>query len=207
MNDEPSNLDPEHPKGEPMNPRYERYAAATRDDNAEAISALAQSVTLMAESADELRGDVRVIEESSRRDRQLLRMLTGFGLLLLVLVVITTATAISNKANGDYIKDCTTPTGKCYQRTNRGLAAIVQSITYRTEGERLRTEIRVAQANGDQPAAANRQARLAEVESMIRYSDEVVTAARNGTPAPPAPITTLPVVLTPSTVPAVVPNP
>lgn len=168
----------------------EHTSVPHRGVTAEEMAKLTESAAIMAAETSKLREDVKAIDRKAKQDRSLLYFQGVTSLLLLLLVGGLVLVGLGNRANGEVLRDCIDPNGSCAQRSARQTAAVVISITYRTEAERLRSEIQVAQRQGQTQAVEARQARLAEVEGLIAQQDEVADAVRNNRPIPA--VTTVP---------------
>jgi hypothetical protein len=123
----------------------------------------------------------QVIESNVRaaRDAKVLRILVGFMVFKVIMLLLLFVAIQRVNDTNDAIKDCTTPAGQCAKRGAATTAVFLNSAALRGERERLTTEIPATEAKGDTVRLEQLQKRFAELNEEIAQADQQLADIRN----------------------------
>jgi hypothetical protein len=149
--------------------------------------ALRESVRSLAN--DQLPSLTLQVRESNERAIQARRLTywhTAIAVAMCVLMVVVVVMAVQNrqtaveaKKTGDTIEDCVVTSGQCAKRNAASTAIFLDTMAWRSERERLKTEVPIAEAKGDTQGAEMRHKRLLELDQQITAADQQLAAIRD----------------------------
>jgi len=158
----------------------------TSDDLDPELLAEVRSIHADAKDAREQLGR---IEQSRQQDRRILNRISVLSFLLLLALLLglgaevqAVRTASEAQAANRAIRDCTVPTGQCFQRNAILQSQLVLSLSYQTQAQQLVTSLRVAQATGNAATIPVFQQRQQETADVLQEIKENVIDINNGKP-------------------------
>lgn len=137
--------------------------------------------------ADKVRDELQRAAQRARRLEMTIVILAGVA--VMIASVFTAALGVGNRQIAERIKDCSEPTGKCYQRNQQATAKAVQAILDYVDDSlaphRLRNEAEnmcQVELFAGLPAFAQKG-----VQPALTFYDECVLRRSGNTAPPPVP--------------------
>lgn len=142
------------------------------------VSQLREAVANQTANTTDLTTQVKESNERSARDRKVLRILTGVVIAKLLTLILLGIALLGVRDTQAAIEDCTTPNGKCAQRGAAAAGQFGLSLAYRGEQQRLITELPISEQKGDAVRVEVTKKRLAELDQLIKQSDQTLADIR-----------------------------